>query len=101
MRRTLKLTIVAVAAYGGYTLWNRYGARIVGVFRNEPDRRVAVRSELTVTELSVGSDDPVAQATAILVDSDERSELSRHAPGVERRRSQDTVEPESPRAGSS
>jgi hypothetical protein len=45
-----------------------------------------------VSESAVGSDDPVAQATAILADSDDRSLLSRDAPGIERRRSEDTVE---------
>jgi hypothetical protein len=58
-----------------------------------PDRRVNDRSELNVTELAAGSDDPVAQATAIIADSDERTELPRDAPGVEHRQSQDTVDP--------
>jgi hypothetical protein len=96
MRRTLKLTALGLAAYGGYTLWSRYGSRIMGARGDGAvlsDRRVGVRSELTVTELSVGSDDPVAQATAILAESDERTELSRDEPGVEHRRSQDTVDP--------
>jgi hypothetical protein len=98
MRFPLKLMILGLAAYGGYTLWNRYGSELLG--RAGPgddarstDRRVAERSELTVTELAVGSDDPRAQAAAIIADSDERTELSRDEPGVERRRSQDTVEP--------
>jgi hypothetical protein len=81
-------------------LWNRYGSRLggraIGTRRDvapPPDRRVNDRSELTVTELAAGSDDPVAQATAIIADSDERTELPRDAPGVERRRSEDTVDP--------
>lgn len=99
MRFSLKLTILGLAAYGGYTLWNRFGRELLGrpIGHDDgarpPDRRVDERSELTVTELAVGSDDPRAQATAIIVDSDERTELSRDEPGVERRRSQDTVEP--------
>jgi hypothetical protein len=100
MRFSRKLMILGLGAYGGYTLWNRYGAglggRAAGTRRDgalPPDRRVNERSELTVTELAAGSDDPVAQATAIIADSDERTELPRDAPGVERRRSQDTVDP--------
>src|SRR2546425_6303643 len=99
MRFSRKLMILGLGAYGGYTLWNRYGglgARAAGTRRDAappPDRRVNERSELTVTELAAGSDDPVAQATAIIADSDERTELPRDAPGVERRRSQDTVDP--------
>ena len=61
--------------------------------RPSADRRVNERSELNVTELAAGSDDPVAQATAIIADSDERTELPRDAPGIERRQSQDTVDP--------
>jgi hypothetical protein len=100
MRFSRKLVILGLGAYGGYALWNRYGAglggRAAGTRRDgalPPDRRVNERSELTVTELAAGSDDPVAQATAIIADSDERTELPRDAPGVERRRSQDTVDP--------
>ena len=99
MRFSLKLTILGLAAYGGYTLWNRYGSELLGRAAGHDDaaratdRRVAERSELTVTELAVGSDDPRAQAAAIIADSDERTELSRDEPGVERRRSEDTVDP--------
>ena len=57
------------------------------------DSRVYSRAELTVTEWAVGSDDPVAQATAILDDSDARTALPRDTPGVEHRTSEDTVEP--------
>lgn len=92
----LKLTILGLAGYGGYTLWNRYGPRLAGqVYGNglQADRRVDGRSELTVTEVALGSDDPVAQATAILADSDTRTDLPRETPGIEHRRSEDTVEP--------
>jgi hypothetical protein len=94
--RLLKLAIIGLAAYGGYTLWNRYGARFAGPGndnRSRADRRVDGRSELTVEEVAVGSDDPVAQANAILADSDARTDLPRETPGIERRRSEDTVEP--------
>lgn len=93
--RTLRMTILGLAVYGGYALWNQYGPRVAGLVPGkEPssDPRVYSRSELTVTEWAVGSDDPIAQATAILADSDERSELPRETPGVERRTSEDTVE---------
>ena len=96
MRKLLKLVILALAGYGCYVLWNRFGgsAGASKLAMSRPtDRRIEERSELTVEELSAGSDDPVAQATAILTESDERSELSRDEPGIERRRSQDTVEP--------
>ena len=45
-----------------------------------------------MTESALGSDNPVAQATAILTESDERSRLPRTAEGVEPRRSNGTVE---------
>jgi hypothetical protein len=91
--RLIKLTILGLAAFGGYTLWNQYGTRLTGRgSAPEPDRRVFERS-LTVTERAVGSDDPVAQATAILADSDARTNLPPDAPGIERRKSEDTVEP--------
>jgi hypothetical protein len=100
LKTTLKLTILGLAGYGGYTLWNQYfshfGARLETNDRNEPGpsgRQIHGRSELTVAERAVGSDDPEAQATAILTDSDERSRLPRTADGVEHRRSEDTVEP--------
>jgi hypothetical protein len=100
MRFTLKLTILGLAAYGGYTLWERYGTLLgvrnprVGPGETAPSmRRVNERSELTVEEVAAGSDNPVAQAKAILTESDERSRLSRTADGVERRRSEETVEP--------
>ena len=98
MRFTLKLTILGLAGYGAYTLWERYGT-LLGV-RNprvgdaSPSvRRIQERSELTVEEAAAGSDNPVAQAKAILTESDERSTLPRTADGIERRRSEETVEP--------
>lgn len=100
VKKTLRFTIWGLAGYGGYTLWNRYGSRLGARSEiNDHDnpgpsgRQVRERSELTVTEQAAGSDDPVAQATAILADSDERARLPRTADGVERRRSEDTVEP--------
>jgi hypothetical protein len=100
MRFTLKLTILGLAAYGGYTLWERFGTLLgvrnpkVGPSETGPSiRRIHERSELTVEEAAAGSDNPAAQAKAILTDSDERSRLPRTADGVERRRSEETVEP--------
>lgn len=94
--RLLKLMTLGLAGYGGYVLWSKYGNRISTLVYGDgvaADRRVGGRSELTVTEVAVGSDDPIAQATAILADSDTRTELPRDTPGVEHRRSEDTVEP--------
>ena len=93
--RLLKLAVHGLAGYGGYTLWNKYGSLIAaGASRdNSGDRRVQTRSELNMTEWAAGSGDPVAQAAAIIEDSDERSELPRDTPGVEHRRSEDTVDP--------
>jgi hypothetical protein len=93
--RLLKLTILGLAAFGAYTLWNTYGARVQALVNGGgagSDRRVDGRSELTVTEWAVGSDDPVAQASAILAESDARLESNRDTPGIERRKSEDTVE---------
>ena len=57
--------------------------------------RIKARAEaLTSEEEEAGSDDPVAQAAAILEESDER-EFLRNDPtgqGIERRHSEDTVE---------
>ena len=93
--RLLKLAVLVLAGYGGYVLWNKYGSRITAGANGSDfgDRRVHTRSELNVTEWAVGSDDPVAQAAAIMEDSDARTVLPRETPGVERRRSEDTVEP--------
>ncbi len=60
------------------------------------DERIKARAEaLTPEEEEAGSDDPVAQAAAILEESDER-EFERNDPtgqGIEKRRSEDTVDP--------
>jgi hypothetical protein len=100
VKTAAKLAILGLAAYGGRTLWTRYGgllgSRAGSRSQSTLDpsvRRVYERAELTVEERAVGSDDPLAQAAAILADSDERSRLPRTADGIERRRSQDTVEP--------
>jgi hypothetical protein len=99
MRLTLKLAILGLAAYGGYTLWERFGTLLgvrnprVGPGEGPSIRRINERSELTVEEAAAGSDNPVAQAKAILTESDERSRLPRTADGIERRRSEETVEP--------
>ena len=57
--------------------------------------RIKARADaLLPEEEEAGSDDPVAQAAAILEDSDER-EFARddpNAPGLEQRRSEDTVD---------
>jgi hypothetical protein len=89
----LRLAILALAGVGAYALYKRFVAR-----RDEWDdgpslERIRERSELTVDEWAVGSDNPVAQAAAILAESDERAQLSPDADGIERRRSEDTVEP--------
>ena len=92
MKFLLRLALVALAGYGGYMIWKRFVAR-----RADDDgpslRRIQDRAGLTVDEWAAGSDDPVAQATAILAESDERAHLTRDDDGIERRRSEDTVEP--------
>jgi hypothetical protein len=98
MRFTLKLTVLGLAGYGAYALWDRYGP-LVGLRTPsapvEPPsiRRITERAELSADEAAVGSDNPIAQATAILTESDERAEIAPGADGVERRRSEETVEP--------
>jgi len=69
---------------------------MTGTPRIEPDdERVEARAAaLLPEEIEAGSDNPEAQAAAILAESDER-QLDRNAPGgagVERRRSEDTVD---------
>jgi hypothetical protein len=62
---------------------------------DEPDDRVAGRSNLLPEEKAAGSADPEAQAKAILADSDERS-ADREAPpdgSVEHRTSDEATEP--------
>ena len=64
---------------------------------DDPDpKRVQSRAEsLSAEEKSVGSDDPAAQAEEILAQSDARTEDRVSPPGkpVERRHSEDTVDP--------
>jgi hypothetical protein len=61
----------------------------------DDQERIKARAEaLLPEEEEAGSDDPVAQAAAILEESDER-EFTRDDPtgeGIERRHSEDTVE---------
>ncbi len=69
---------------------------MTGTPRIQPDdERIEARAAwLLPEEVESGSDDPGAQAAAILSESDER-QLDRHAPGgagVEHRRSEDTVD---------
>ena len=87
MRISRKLAVVGLLAVSGYAAWRLYTRRT-----GPSDPRISSRAGLTASETAVGSDDPVAQATAILADSDDRSVLTRDEPGIERRRSEDTVE---------
>jgi hypothetical protein len=59
------------------------------------DARVSTRSELLPEEKEAGTDDPVAQAAAILEDSDARSSDRSAAPGkfVEHRTSDEATPP--------
>ncbi|HEX8802607.1 MAG TPA: hypothetical protein VF743_00400 [Acidimicrobiales bacterium] len=50
----------------------------------EHDERVATRAELLAEERAAGSDDPEAQAAAILAESDERTASRTAAPGTHR-----------------
>jgi hypothetical protein len=64
---------------------------------SDDDERVDERAaELLPEEQRVGSDDPTAQAEAILAESDERQDDRDAAPStpVERRTSEETVEPQ-------
>ena len=96
LKTTFRLTTAGLAGYGGYNLWARYRARVDARFTRAgmgPSvRQIRERSELSVDERAVGSDDPIAQATALLIESDERGRMPRTADGIEHRRSQDTVE---------
>ena len=91
MKTSLKLAVLALATLGAYVLWKQFGSKLLG--RGAVDPRISERAELTADERAVGSDNPVAQAAAILTESDERAELPRDADGIERPRSEDTVEP--------
>jgi hypothetical protein len=93
VKTLLRLTLVALAGYAGYVLWKRFVAPNDQWDEGPSFERIRERSELSVDEWAAGSDNPVAQATAILAESDERAELSPDADGIERRRSEDTVEP--------
>jgi hypothetical protein len=60
------------------------------------DERVQQRQELTAEEQAAGSDDPVAQAQAILAESEERTLDPAGAAeaadvSIERRQSEDTI----------
>ena len=59
------------------------------------DERVATRSELLPEEKKAGSDDPEAQAEAILEESEERTLDRDAAPSthLEHRTSEDTTDP--------
>jgi hypothetical protein len=61
---------------------------------DEQDRIKARAEALLPEEEAAGSDDPVAQAAAILEESDEREQDRVDPPGqpVEHRRSEDTVD---------
>ena len=62
----------------------------------QPDpKAVERRAELLPEEEKAGSDDPAAQAAAVLADSEARSLDRNAAPGtvVEHRKSEDTVDP--------
>jgi hypothetical protein len=60
-----------------------------------PDRNVARRARLLPEEEAAGSDDPRAQAEAILAESEQRIASRHAAPGsfVERRRSDEATPP--------
>jgi hypothetical protein len=88
----VRLALLALVGYAGYMLWKRFMTGDDGLADPPTPRRISERG-LTPEEWAAGSDDPVAQATAILVESDERARLTRDDDGVERRRSEDTVEP--------
>ena len=71
------------------------------VSKPDPERVQKRADNLTPEEHEVGSDDPIAQAQAILADSDARTDDHVSPPGkpVEHRHSEDTVEPpDRPRA---
>ncbi len=84
--------MLAALGYAGYRIWKRLAGGDDGSDTTSL-RRISERAELTPEEWAAGSDDPVAQATAILAESDERARLTRDDDGIERRRSEDTVEP--------
>jgi len=89
----VRLALLALAGYAGSLLWKRYMTGDDGLAEPPTPRRINERSGLSPEEWAAGSDDPVAQATAILTESDERARMTRDDDGIERRRSEDTVEP--------
>jgi hypothetical protein len=93
VRILIRIAILALAGVGAYVLYKRFIAPNDEWDDSPSFQRIRERSELTVEEWAAGSDNPVAQATAILAESDERAQLSRDADGIERRRSEDTVDP--------
>lgn len=93
MKLLLRLAALALAGVGAYVLYKRFVAPNDQGDDGPSFQRIRERSELSVDEWAAGSDNPVAQATAILAESDERAQLSPDADGIERRRSEDTVEP--------
>jgi hypothetical protein len=62
---------------------------------SEPERAQSRAGHLLPEERAAGSDDPEAQAEAILEDSDAREEYAEPSPGlrIDHRRSDETVEP--------
>jgi hypothetical protein len=89
----LRLAALALAGVGASVLYKRFVAPNDQGDDGPSFQRIRERSELSVDEWAAGSDNPVAQATAILAESDERAQLPPDADGIERRRSEDTVEP--------
>ena len=62
---------------------------------SEPDRVESRAEHLLPEERAAGSEDPEAQAEAILADSDAREDYIEPSPGlrIDRRRSDETVDP--------
>jgi hypothetical protein len=89
----LRLALLALLGFAGYLIWKQFAGRDEVLDTGPSPRRISERAELTPEEWAAGSDDPVAQATAILAESDERFRLTRDDEGIERRRSEDTVDP--------
>ena len=73
MKLLVRLALLVLAGYAGYVLWKRYMTGDDGLSEPPAPRRINERSGLTPEEWAAGSDDPVAEATAILTESDERA----------------------------
>lgn len=58
----------------------------------DPKHEPYPNRELLPEEREAGSDDPQAQSRAIREDAAERAALTRDSDGIERRRSEDTVD---------